>query len=72
MFTDPFYSPGSDFIAIGNDYTADLIVRSLAEKGYGLIPRMKKGPALAGYEALTMADALKKTVTTYPRNCGDH
>jgi flavin-dependent dehydrogenase len=30
VFTDPFYSPGSDFIAIGNDYTADLIVRSLA------------------------------------------
>jgi hypothetical protein len=27
VFTDPFYSPGSDFIAIGNDYAADLIVR---------------------------------------------
>jgi hypothetical protein len=27
VFTDPFYSPGSDFIAIGNDYTTDLIVR---------------------------------------------
>ncbi len=27
MFTDPFYSPGSDFIAIGNDCAADLIVR---------------------------------------------
>jgi flavin-dependent dehydrogenase len=26
-FTDPFYSPGSDFIAIGNDCVADLIVR---------------------------------------------
>jgi len=30
VFTDPFYSPGSDFIAMGNDYTTDLIVRSLA------------------------------------------
>src|SRR5207247_611730 len=30
VFTDPFYSPGSDFIAIGNDYTKDLIVRSLS------------------------------------------
>jgi flavin-dependent dehydrogenase len=30
VFTDPFYSPGSDFIAMGNDYTKDLIVRSLA------------------------------------------
>jgi hypothetical protein len=30
VFTDPFYSPGSDFIAIGNDYTKDLIVRDLS------------------------------------------
>ena len=29
-FTDPFYSPGSDFIAIENDLTADLIARDLA------------------------------------------
>jgi flavin-dependent dehydrogenase len=29
-FTDPFYSPGSDFIAMGNDFTADLIVRDAA------------------------------------------
>jgi flavin-dependent dehydrogenase len=27
VFTDPFYSPGSDFIAIGNDYAADLVAR---------------------------------------------
>ncbi len=27
LFTDPFYSPGSDFIAIGNDYAVDLIRR---------------------------------------------
>jgi flavin-dependent dehydrogenase len=30
VFTDPFYSPGSDFIAIGNDYAADLIARLAA------------------------------------------
>jgi flavin-dependent dehydrogenase len=30
VFTDPFYSPGSDFIAIGNDYVTDLIVRDCA------------------------------------------
>jgi flavin-dependent dehydrogenase len=29
VFTDPFYSPGSDFIAIGNDFATDLIVRDL-------------------------------------------
>ena len=27
LFTDPFYSPGSDFIAMGNDYVVDLIAR---------------------------------------------
>ncbi|SEB26063.1 NAD(P)/FAD-dependent oxidoreductase [Variovorax sp. YR216] len=27
LFLDPFYSPGSDFIAIGNTYIADLIAR---------------------------------------------
>jgi flavin-dependent dehydrogenase len=29
-FLDPFYSPGSDFIAIGNTYITDLIVRDRA------------------------------------------
>jgi len=30
LFLDPFYSPGSDFIAIGNTYIADLIARDRA------------------------------------------
>jgi hypothetical protein len=30
VFTDPFYSPGSDFIAMGNDYVTDLIIRDAA------------------------------------------
>jgi flavin-dependent dehydrogenase len=30
VFTDPFYSPGSDFIAMGNDYVTDLILRDAA------------------------------------------
>jgi len=29
LFTDPFYSPGSDFIAIANGYNLDLITREL-------------------------------------------
>ena len=29
VFTDPFYSPGSDFIAMGNDCIADLIARDV-------------------------------------------
>ncbi len=27
-FTDPFYSPGSDFITLANDFTADLVART--------------------------------------------
>ena len=42
------------------------------EKGYGLIPRTKNGPALAGYGAVTMAKGLKKTVTNCRPNCGGH
>ncbi|MDM0111488.1 NAD(P)/FAD-dependent oxidoreductase [Variovorax sp. J22R133] len=30
LFLDPFYSPGSDFIAIGNTFITDLIARDLA------------------------------------------
>src|SRR5690606_34333947 len=29
-FLDPFYSPGSDFIAIGNTFIADLVARDRA------------------------------------------
>ena len=36
------------------------------ENGYGLISRTKNDPALAGYGAVTMANALMKTVTTLP------
>jgi flavin-dependent dehydrogenase len=35
VFTDPFYSPGSDFIAMGNDYTTDLIVRDARGEDVG-------------------------------------
>ena len=36
------------------------------EEGYGLTTRTKNGPPLAGYGAITMANALKRTVTTLP------
>jgi hypothetical protein len=32
-FLDPFYSPGSDYIAIGNTFTLDLIARDLRGEG---------------------------------------
>jgi len=32
LFLDPFYSPGSDFIAIANTYICDLVARDLARR----------------------------------------
>jgi IS30 family transposase len=43
-----------------------MLVHLPREKGYGIIRRTKNGPALAGYRAITMANALKKTVTGLP------
>ncbi|WP_461413604.1 IS30 family transposase [Gemmatimonas sp.] len=43
-----------------------MLVHLPRETGYGLTPRTKNGPALAGYGAITMANALKRTVTTLP------
>ena len=43
-----------------------MLVHLPRESGYGLIPRTKNGPALAGYGAVTMANALKRTVTALP------
>jgi flavin-dependent dehydrogenase len=35
LFLDPFYSPGSDFIAIANTYIADLIARDRVGEPFG-------------------------------------
>lgn len=35
LFLDPFYSPGSDFIAISNGYICDLIARDRAGNAFG-------------------------------------
>jgi IS30 family transposase len=43
-----------------------MLVHLPREEGYGVIPRTKNGPPLAGYGAITMANALKKTVTDLP------
>jgi transposase, IS30 family len=43
-----------------------MLVHLPREEGWGVIPRTKNGPALAGYGAITMADALAKTVTALP------
>ena len=43
-----------------------MLIHLPREDGYGVIPRTKNGPALAGYGALTMATALARTITTLP------
>ena len=43
-----------------------MLVHLPREKGYGQTPRAKNGPALAGYGAITMANALNRTVSTLP------
>ena len=43
-----------------------MLVHLPREVGYGLTPRTKNGPALAGYGAITMANALKKAVMSLP------
>ena len=43
-----------------------MLIHLPREEGYGVIPRTKNGPALAGYGAFTMKDALATTMTTLP------
>jgi IS30 family transposase len=43
-----------------------MLVHLPREAGYGQIARTKNGPPLAGYGAVTMANALKKVVTKLP------
>jgi len=43
-----------------------MLVHLPREAGYGVIPRTKNGPALAGFGDITTANALKETMTTLP------
>jgi hypothetical protein len=43
-----------------------MLIHLPREDGYGVIPRTKIGPALAGYGALTMKNALAGTIITLP------
>ncbi len=44
-----------------------MLIHLPREDGYGIVPRTKNGPALAGYGAVAMADALARTITTLPQ-----
>ena len=43
-----------------------MLIHLPRQEGYGLRPPKKNGPALAGYGALTMKEALAKTMGTVP------
>ena len=43
-----------------------MLVHLPRQEGYGLIPPTKNGPALAGYGALTMKDALAAAIASLP------
>jgi IS30 family transposase len=43
-----------------------LLIHLPREEGWGVIPRTKNGPPLAGYGAITMKDALAASMTTLP------
>jgi len=43
-----------------------MLVHLPREEGYGTIPRTKNGPALAGYGAIAMKNALAATMTDLP------
>jgi transposase, IS30 family len=44
-----------------------MLIHLPREKGFGVTPRTKNGPALAGYGAVTMKNALAATMGTLPK-----
>jgi transposase, IS30 family len=44
-----------------------MLIHLPRQDGYGVIPRTKNGPALAGYGAVTMKNALAAAMTTLPQ-----
>jgi flavin-dependent dehydrogenase len=51
VFLDPFYSPGSDFIAMSNTFIDDLIVRDLGGEDVNQRPELFNGQLLQLFEA---------------------
>jgi IS30 family transposase len=48
-----------------------MLIHLPREEGWGVIPRTKNGPPLAGYGAITMKDALAASMTTLPSSSAD-
>lgn len=50
LFLDPFYSPGSDFIAISNTFICDLVARDRAGQSFGTYASVYEQLYLSFYE----------------------
>jgi hypothetical protein len=51
LFLDPFYSPGTDFIAIANTYITDLIARDRGGEAVGMLTGIYERFYLSFYES---------------------
>jgi flavin-dependent dehydrogenase len=51
LFLDPFYSPGTDFIAIANTYITDLVARDRAGESVGMLATVYERFFLSFYES---------------------
>ena len=51
VFLDPFYSPGSDFIAISNTYITDLVCRDLAGEPFARRARLYERSYFSFYQS---------------------
>ncbi len=51
VFLDPFYSPGSDFIAISNTYITDLVCRDLAGEPFARRARLYERSFFSFYQS---------------------
>jgi hypothetical protein len=51
LFLDPFYSPGTDFIAIANTYITDLIVRERSGESVAMLGALYERLYLSFYES---------------------
>jgi len=51
VFLDPFYSPGSDFIAISNTYVTDLVLREMAGENIARRAKLYERTYLSFYQS---------------------
>jgi flavin-dependent dehydrogenase len=51
VFLDPFYSPGSDFIAIANSYITDLVARDIEGQDIGKLARIYERFFMSFYDS---------------------